>query len=419
MNKLIDAIYGFAIGDALGVPVEFLKRETVKKINYENMIGYGTHNMPEGTWSDDTSMVLATLDSINECNGINYDNIMKKFCNWYFKADYTATGVLFDIGNTTYASILKYIKYKTSPTDCGGPNINDNGNGSLMRILPVSFYISLRDFNYEERKNIINNISSLTHSHEISKLGCNIYSNFVYDLLNGMSKEEAYKNLKLKDYSNYQESTRKYYNRILNFDISKLNEKDIKSSGFIVDSLEACIWCILTTDNYRDAVLKAIALGNDTDTIGAITGGLAGILYGVANIPEDWLKKLKNRELIDSICNKYDLINIKEKNSMENSDYDRFSWKPGDVKFLKQDGSYVKNEKDYFDNRKKEMLTISNELQIGDVVKLKLTGEVVTIDKIDHAGFKYAGYVQGESKLTLFSQEDIEEVLSESRSHSI
>ena len=139
MNIIRDSVYGFAVGDALGVPVEFKSRNELKKFPVIGMSGYGTHQMPKGCWSDDTSMILATMDSIIEKNNIDYEDIMFKFCEWYRYGKYTANGVFFDIGIATSQSLNKYIA-GISPIYCGQSDERSNGNGSLMRILPIVLY---------------------------------------------------------------------------------------------------------------------------------------------------------------------------------------------------------------------------------------------------------------------------------------
>ncbi|MBQ6817211.1 MAG: ADP-ribosylglycohydrolase family protein, partial [Bacilli bacterium] len=136
-TKFEDAMYGFVIADALGVPAEFKSRNSLSKSPITDMVGYGTHNVPEGTWSDDTSMVLATQDSINKCGKIDYDDIMNRFAAWYKKGEYTTDGKVFDIGITTSNAIRNYSSGKKA-LKCGGTGERDNGNGSLMRMIPVA-----------------------------------------------------------------------------------------------------------------------------------------------------------------------------------------------------------------------------------------------------------------------------------------
>lgn len=312
------SIYGFVVGDALGVPVEFLSRETLRNNPIQDMEEYGTHNQPKGTWSDDTSMVLATIDGIlnSQIPNIDYKKIITNFLNWKQKGEFTPFGKVFDIGNSTsYAlSIYQQHIYDNNPDDviCGTGNINSNGNGSLMRILPISLYLYYLGINYEDNKffEIIKIISSMTHSHLYSILGCYIYTIYVIEILKVHDKNIAYKNMQniLQNICNKNDALidiKNIYSRIVYEDISKLEEKDIKSSGYVVDSLEATIWTILTTNSFEESVLKAVNLGEDTDTIGALTGSLAGIIYGYNSISQKWINTLQWREYLDKIINQF------------------------------------------------------------------------------------------------------------------
>ena len=303
IDKVNDGLLGFVVGDALGVPIEFTTRESHKKEPLKDMIGFGSHNVSEGTWSDDSSMTIATMDSIRECKEINYDNIMQKFCDWLFKEKYTATDIVFDIGNTTLIALNSYYKNKTLAIDSGMKDEYSNGNGSLMRMLPIVYYLYCKDFDDAKKVQIINDYSSLTHGHEVSKLGCKIYYDFLEEILNGLSKIEAYKKLKNKNYSNFysQESISKY-KRVLDGSLELLSEEYIKSSGYVIDTLEASIWSVLNTADYEEAVIKAVNLGGDTDTIGAITGSIAGNIYGANSIPKRWISKIKKLNYIQEIA---------------------------------------------------------------------------------------------------------------------
>lgn len=305
-TKVKDGMFGLAIADAIGVPAEFKHRSELRIHPVTDMVGYGTHNQPPGTWSDDSAMAIATLDSINEKNTIDYTDIMYKFSLWLKESKYTATGDFFDIGITTSNAIHNYLN-GVNPIQCGEKSVYSNGNGSLMRILPVVLYCYYKKISNDEEVEMINNASSLTHAHEISKLGCKIYSDYIKNILNRESKEEAYDHLNREDYKDYySEESINYYKRLFDGSLKTAQEEDIKSTGFVVDSLEASIWTNLMTDNYRDAVIKSVNLGDDTDTVGAITGSIAGILYGYESIPEHWRKGLISKEFLEDLCNKFD-----------------------------------------------------------------------------------------------------------------
>lgn len=313
-EKMESGILGFAVGDALGVPVEFSNRELLQKYPVNEMIGYGSHRVPKGTWSDDTSLMIATMDSIKENGKVNFEDIMYKFAEWANYAKYTATDEVFDIGISTSKAILNFNRGEKA-INCGMKGINENGNGSLMRILPFVYYLKFSELSEEEKNILINQASSLTHSHEISKLGCKIYADYVTLLLDGVDKIKAFDLLKEIDYSKYySDDSIKVYHRILKGDLKFLEMNQIRSSGYVVDSLEASLWCTIKNNTYEDAVVAAINLGQDTDTIGAITGSINGIIYGKKNIPERWLNKLIRKDYLEELSNQFiNTIDYKKK----------------------------------------------------------------------------------------------------------
>ena len=270
MNKMTDAILGLAIGDALGVPYEFKQRGS---FTCTDMVGHGTHDQPAGTWSDDTSMTLATLDSLKNNNGkVVTDDIRRNFNDWLGHGDYTADGEVFDAGITTCTALRN-----------GKPAVGewDNGNGSLMRILPLAFV----DCTDDE----IRAVSAITHGHWISEEACVIYVHVAKRLLAGEDISSIIPTL------NYE----KPFDR-LKF-INNLDISQIKSSGYVVDTLEAALWAVSHEGDweksFRNDILAAVNLGKDTDTVGAVAGGLAGIIYGLGDV-RDWVEQLRNKEEI-------------------------------------------------------------------------------------------------------------------------
>lgn len=308
MQKILSGIMGLIVGDALGVPFEFKDRNELKRYPVTNMEGYGTYNQPPGTWSDDTSMNLATLDSL--INGIDYEDMMKKFKEWIVEGKYTPFGRVFDVGNTTRLAIINYNK-NTPAINCGGGSERDNGNGSLMRILPIAFYLHYLS-KIEKNINIIYYVSGLTHRHLRSKIACVIYCNIVNAILNYPNKplidliKEGI-NKTIDYYGDKKDSfdELRHYKRILDKSIFKEKKENINSSGYVVHTLEAVIWCLINTENYRSCVLQAVNLGEDTDTIAAISGSIAGLYYGYNTIPKNWLNKIAKREQIEILCRNF------------------------------------------------------------------------------------------------------------------
>ena len=297
MKRFKASYYGFLVGDAMGVPLKFEKRENLLKNPVIDMRGYGSYNVPVGSWSCNSSMMLATMDSISSKNRIDYDDMMTKYSEWISFSKYTSTGEVFDIGRTTLKAISRYQEGYNS-LESGLEGVNDNGNGALMRMLPIAFYAHHLELEENDIIDLVCRASSLTHGHEISKLGCYIFVRYVMFLLDGHDKEMSYHLIKMLNYSSFSMEAKNAYNRLLNGDIVGYPLDCISSSGYVVDTLEAVIWCINNTDNFSQAVIGAINLGDDTDTIGALTGGIAGIIYGMDNIPKDWNNALQKKDYL-------------------------------------------------------------------------------------------------------------------------
>lgn len=245
-SKVRAGVIGHAIGDALGVPVEFTSRSRLAYHPIRDMKGFGTHGMPAGTWSDDTSMEIALLQSLIDKGSFDYKDIMDNFCKWWDNDEFTATGRAFDIGGTCAGAISNY-RIGISPLECGEKGERSNGNGSLMRILPVAYVCYDNSIVGNDRYELVRKVSSLTHAHEISVLGCFYYINFICCLLDGDNPAVAYRKAQQEDYSMFSGSAREAYHRILTDDIAGYNEDDISSSGYVLSSLEASLWCLLTT----------------------------------------------------------------------------------------------------------------------------------------------------------------------------
>lgn len=319
VEKMISSILGFILGDALGVPVEFVSRQDLKENPITTMNGYGSHNQPVGTWSDDTSMVLCTIESLIQFN--KYNSIIEipedkflimlseNFLNWFDNAHWTPHGEVFDFGRATGLSMHK-LRIGVHPFESGDSSEYSNGNGSLMRILPFVFYMN-NYLDINARYESIKKISSITHSHILSIMACFYYVEYGKLLLDGKSKLDAYKILKtkLKDFfknQNIDENEINKFSRILDNDIYTLNEDEILTDGYVIHSLEACLWCFLNTKSYKDAVLKAVNLGIDSDTIAALTGGLAGIIYDINKIPEEWISQIVDIKNITNLIMQFD-----------------------------------------------------------------------------------------------------------------
>ena len=308
-----DGIMGVIVGDALGMPVQFYTRDEVKRNPIVGMRGYGTYNMPPGTWSDDSSMTLAALASIREKGCVDLQDIMKRFADWLKCGEYTPYGQPFDVGCTCHEAVMNFL-LGADVNACGKKGEYANGNGALMRIMPICMYAYEKEKSGEitedEALTMIYEVSALTHNHLRSKMACGIYYFMVKAILEaknvetlrgclqeGMNQATAYYH---RDLSNYVEFA--HYARMTSLsEFAALLEDEIRSSGYVVDSLEATVWSLITTDSLEEGLLKAVNLGGDTDTIGAIAGGLAGLYYGYEAIPVKWREAIVRREWIENL----------------------------------------------------------------------------------------------------------------------
>ena len=304
----LDGIMGVIIGDALGCPVQFCSREEVKANPVDRMRGHGTYDMPVGTWTDDGSLTLALLSGIREKKGISLQDIMCRFVAWYTKGEYTPFGEAFDMGRATTEALHRYMRDQDVRT-CGGTGANDNGNGSLMRILPACLYAYEQKLDDPEAVRIVHEVSGLTHNHLRAKIACGLHYFCACAILDGTgSLDERLQQGMDRGFAFYKRdinnlTSLSYYGRLKDLTaFAAVPEERIKSSGYVVDSLEASIWSLITTNSFRDCELKAVNLGGDTDTIGAIAGGLAGLYYQYDAIPEDWLAVIQRKDWIEGLC---------------------------------------------------------------------------------------------------------------------
>lgn len=304
-NKIKSGLIGLAVGDALGVPVEFESRDFLKQNPVTKMMDFGTHNQPLGTWSDDSSLTFCLAESLS--TGYDLSDMATNFVKWYSQAFWTPHGKVFDIGIATRTAIHNIGKGHL-PELCGGFEEKDNGNGSLMRILPLAFYLyNEKDIAVIYQK--VKEVSSITHAHFRSVFACFIYVVYCLEILDGKDKIASYKAMQQRitvflKTNTFNLSEIQLFDRILKNDISKYSENEIFSSGYVLHSLEASLWCVLNSNSYKETVLKAVNLGEDTDTTGAISGGLAGLIYGYEEIPKEWIKVLVRKDDILILCDR-------------------------------------------------------------------------------------------------------------------
>lgn len=304
------AIFGFTVADALGVPYEFSTRSERKRAPVTGMSGGGYWGQPPGTWSDDSSMVFCTMESL--CLGYDVDDMGRRFHRWCYEHYWTPHGEVFDVGGQTRNALERIeaiISYgeQITPMPPSMGKVRENGNGSLMRILPLAVYLASRPDDMHYR--IIRDVSALTHPHIRSVVACYIYTELAIALLRNQAPEKALQAaLALARQHTPIEKRKqewKAFERTFSGDPGAWHEDDIRSGGYVVDSLEACLWALFTSRDYPETVLKAINLGGDTDTIAALAGGLAGFIYGYEGIPKEWTAAVAKREEITQLCARF------------------------------------------------------------------------------------------------------------------
>ena len=302
--SVVSAFIGLAVGDALGVPVEFEDREYLKSHPVKSMKEGGTHGQKAGTFSDDTSLAFCLAENL--IHGYSVDGIAENFVKWYDDGFWSARGEVFDIGIATREALEK-IKAGVQPLAAGSTAENSNGNGSLMRILPLLFYVC--EMPLQDRFRITKEVSSITHAHIRSVICCFYYLEFARLIFKGKILTKAFHILRTEFPQNLQElgvplEEISKLSRLFQEDFGDLPEEEIHSSGYVVHTLEASIWCLLNSDGYNEAVFKAVNLGDDTDTTGCVTGGLAGLAFGFYDISPRWLRHLARRYDIQKLARK-------------------------------------------------------------------------------------------------------------------
>ena len=303
-NIYKDILFGVAVGDALGVPVEFDSRQEISQNPVTDMIGFGTYDLPAGTFSDDSSLAFCLAEALTQ--EFSLQKIGNNFVAWLNNNYWTPRGNVFDVGIATSQAIRR-LQRGCNPELAGGMDVSDNGNGSLMRILPMAY--CHRNFTLGELLARVHDVSAITHAHARSQMACGIYISIAVALLEGADLQTAYLQA-LQDIQTIY-SVREFllekphFGRVFSGEIAKIPVEEINSGGYVIDTLESSLWCLLNSSSYSEAVLKAVNLGGDTDTTAAVTGGLAGIYYGVENIPKQWMNQIARRQDIIYLAERF------------------------------------------------------------------------------------------------------------------
>lgn len=296
-DRIEGALIGLLIGDALGVPYEFHPPEDIPKIEaieYVPPVGFerAHEGTPPATWSDDGAQALCLLASLLHENTLDLTDFSNRLLNWYDAGYMAVDNRVFDIGITTGGAFLN-LKAGYLPEQAGGIKNSTNGNGSLMRVLPLALWHQGSDADLIRDSQLQ---SCITHRHHRSQVCCALYCLWARYILNEIPEPW---NVAVKVLS---ESLQDDKDRIaeLEFHIRPHESYSSKGTGYVVDSLHSAREC-LKSSNYEQAVKKAIAFGNDTDTTACVTGGIAGLIYGINGIPERWKNDLRGRELYEPL----------------------------------------------------------------------------------------------------------------------
>lgn len=291
-NRWKGCLTGLACGDAIGTTVEFMERGSFKPMT--DMVGGGPFGLKPGMWTDDTIMALCLAESLVLNKGFDPFDQMNRYLNWMNYGYMSPTGSCFDIGMTTQSALYSYGSYPDNPYQ-GSTHSSSSGNGGIMRLAPIPMFYSELDLAKEMAKQM----SRTTHASEFCLISAEIFCEAIWLALKGNTKDHI-KQIVIDRISNnkilQKIATGVFSGNFLEKDISQ-----IKGSGFVLESLEAALWCFFNTDTFKDAVLTAVNLGDDADTTGAIVGQLAGAYYGYSAIPEKWRTKLYRNDLITSL----------------------------------------------------------------------------------------------------------------------
>jgi ADP-ribosyl-[dinitrogen reductase] hydrolase len=305
LNQIKGVFFGIAIGDALGVPAEFMSRTHLKQnpINGFNSNYYNVEN--RGVWSDDSSLTFCLAETIIE--EFSIDLLGKKIKAWYQENYWAPRDVAFEIGIATHNAIDRLEK-GMSASESGENGEYSNGNGSLMRVAPLAF--SLLNESIEERFQTIKSVSAITHAHIRSIISCFFYVEFLQNLMKCTDKFEAFECTQntVRDYINStscNNDEKSLFLRLFYDKIQDLDEDEIFSSAYVIHTLEASIWSFLNTESYEAAILKAVNLGHDTDTTGSVTGALAGIYYGAESIDRSLKNSIVRTEEIENLTERF------------------------------------------------------------------------------------------------------------------
>lgn len=296
-NNYYGCIIGLAIGDVLGAPFEFWKKENVAEylaINRLELFDFtrGDQKFPAGFYTDDTSQALCLAKSLIE-NGFDVEDQMSKYRKWLFEGYLTPLGRAYGVGQHT----LRALSRKNSTNDLyDGSEIKAGGNGSLMRCPPVGLYYQ-GNLDEIEAKSLLS--SYITHNNIIAGWSCVVLNSMISLIIDGHAKEEIPRLVA----NSFSDKMPGEIRDCLTADYQKIGSKyPFPISGYSLDTLRIAIWSWQTSNDYEESIMKVVLLGNDTDTFAAVTGALVGCYYGQQSIPQKWLQKLMRKDDIIEIA---------------------------------------------------------------------------------------------------------------------
>lgn len=305
LNIIYSSLLGFAIGEAFGFPYSNLSKKQINKSELNEMIDSNNGKINKGCFSDATSLVLATMDSIIECEGdIDYNHIMDNFLSWLMESRYSSCNLALGLTNSFSQVLVNYVKN----VDASLSGCDDFNNISLIRILPISLYCILNNFNNDETINLINSACNITNKQDLCKLGCYIYTELLKDIIKYKNIDHALTYISNLDYSSYEKESIKKYDNIINNKVKEISFDEIKNSDGIIDTLQSVIYCLINSKNYKDSIILSTSLGGDNDARCALTGAISSLIYGIKDIPIHWIRDLKEKSYIDNIATDFDYV---------------------------------------------------------------------------------------------------------------
>lgn len=288
-DRICGSLLGLALGDCVGAAVEFMPRGSFAPVT--GLTGGGTWGLQAGQYTDDTSMALCLAESLLECDGFVPLDQMKRYVRWWRVGHWSSTGYCFDIGNTTSAALARF--ERTGDPMAGSTDSNRAGNGSLMRLAPVVLFYAAQP---ETAVRMAGESSRTTHGAPAAVQGCRLFAALLLRALAGLPKAQVL--APVEDPALTEPGVR----AIAEGRYLTKPAEAVRGSGYVVESLEAALWCFSHTESYREAVLAAANLGDDADTTAAITGQIAGAYYGLPGLPSAWLDALARCDEISALA---------------------------------------------------------------------------------------------------------------------